>query len=92
VPVHEITMAEARAAERAPHSASAEELFELGIRCSLGAEGAPDLVAAQTWLNLAAMKGSLAARICRRELASEMTPSEMAEAQRQSTRWIVPQA
>ena len=50
----------------------------------------PDLVAAQKWLNLAAMKGSVPARICRRELAGEMTPAQIAEAQRQAGRWIVP--
>ena len=79
-----------RAVERAPHAASAEELFQLGIMYSLGMEGAPDLVTAQKWLNLAAMKGSVPARICRRELACEMTPQQLAEAQRQSRQWIVP--
>ncbi len=82
----------ARAAERAPYAASADELFQLGIMYSLGMDGAPDLVAAQKWLNLAAMKGSVAARICRRELAVEMTPEQIAEAQREASRWIVPHA
>jgi hypothetical protein len=36
------------------------------------------------------MKGSVPARICRRELAAEMTPGEMAEAQRRAARWIAP--
>lgn len=88
--MHAVSVAEARAAARSPHSASAEELFELGLICSLGLDGPPDLVAAQTWLNLAAMKGSVPARICRRELACEMTPAEMADAQRQAARWIAP--
>lgn len=85
-----VAMEEARAAERTPHSASAEELFQLGIMYSLGADGAPDLVAAQKWLNLAAMKGSVPARICRRELACEMTLAQIADAQHQAGRWIVP--
>lgn len=85
-------LADARAAERAPHSATAEDLFNLGLLHSLGLDGPPDLVAAQAWLNLAAMKGSAAARICRRELASEMTLEQMAEAQRQASRWIAPHA
>jgi hypothetical protein len=38
------------------------------------------------------MKGSIAARICRRELAAEMTPSQMAESQRRAGRWIAPHA
>jgi TPR repeat protein len=85
-------LAEARAAERSPHSATAEDLFNLGLIYSLGLDGAPDLVAAQAWLNLAAMKGSVPARVCRRELACEMTPAQMAEAQRQVARWIAPHA
>jgi hypothetical protein len=85
-----MAMEDVRAIERAPHSASAEELFQLGIMYSLGVAGAPDLVAAQKWLTLAAMKGSAPARICRRELAAEMTPQQLAEAQRQSGEWIVP--
>jgi len=84
-----VAVEEARAAERAPCTASAEELFQLGIMYSLGVDGAPDLVAAQKWLNLAAMKGSIPARICRRELAIEMTPTQVAEAQRQAGQWIV---
>lgn len=85
-----VSLAQARAAERAPHAASADELFHLGLIYSLGIDGPPDLPAAQSWLHLAAMKGSTAARICRRELASEMTPHEMAEAHRQASRWIAP--
>jgi TPR repeat protein len=86
----QLSLAEARAAERAPHSATAEELFQLGLIYSLGIDGAPDLVAAQSWLNLAAIRGSTAARICRRELAAEMTPTQMAQAQRQAARWLQP--
>lgn len=85
-----VSVAEARAAERSPHAASADELFHLGLLYSLGAGGPPDLVAAQCWLHLAAMKGSVPARICRRELAAEMTPGELAEAQRRAARWIAP--
>ncbi len=86
----DVAMENARAAGRAPHSASADELFQLGIMHSLGFDGAPDLVAAQKWLNLAAMKGSGPARICRRELAREMTIEQIAEAQREAGKWIVP--
>lgn len=85
-----VSREEIRAAERSPYAARAEALFELGISCSLGAEGPPDLVAAQVWLHLAAMKGSVPARICRRELAREMTMAQISEAQRQAARWIVP--
>ena len=85
-----VPMEEIRAAELAPHGASAEALFELGLMYSLGTGGAPDLVAAHKWLNLAALKGSAPARVCRRELAREMSPGEIAEAQRQAAAWIAP--
>jgi uncharacterized protein len=90
--MNDVALERARAAERSPHSASAEELFDLGIMYSLGIAGAPDLVEAQKWLNLAALKGSVPARICRRELAREMTPEQVAAAQRQSSAWTVPHA
>jgi TPR repeat protein len=85
-----VSAEELRAAERFPYAASAEALFELGLKYSLGVEGSPDLVAAQKWLSLAAMKGSAPARICRRELAREMTPEQIAEAQQQAGAWIRP--
>jgi TPR repeat protein len=88
--LHDVSREEARAAARAPYSASAEALLELGLMCSLGMDGEPDLVAAHKWLSLSAMKGNAAARVCRRELACEMTVSELAEAQRQAGAWIVP--
>lgn len=79
-----------REAERFPYAADADTLFELGLAYSLGAEGVPDLVTAQKWFCLAAMKGSTPARICRRELAREMTAEDLAEAQRQAGAWIKP--
>ena len=88
--MHDMTLEDARAAEASPHAASAEELFQLGLNYSLGAGCMADLVTAQKWLSLAALKGSIAARICRRVLAEEMTPSDIAEAQRQAGSWIRP--
>ena len=89
--MHGLSLEEVRAAERAPHSASAEALFELGLLHSRGGgKGGPDLVAACKWLNLAALKGSAEARACRRLLAGEMTPQQIAEAHRLAAEWIVP--
>jgi hypothetical protein len=49
---------------------------------------AKDYVTAHKWFNLAAMKGSEDAKLYRRELATEMSPAEVAEAQRQARSWL----
>ena len=77
--MHGLSLEEVRAAERAPHSASAEALFELGLLHSGGAEEGE-----------AALKGSAEARARRRLLAEEMTPQQIAEAHRLAAKWIAP--
>jgi len=62
---------------------SGDEMYRLGLEASTGGEmGEFDLVTAHKWFNLAAMQGNLEARTYRAELANEMTPEEIAEAQR----------
>jgi len=66
-----------------------DALFRLGLMYSTGQGGCPmDRVSAHMIFNLAAMKGSLEARIYRRELSSEMEQDDIAEAQRAARRWI----
>ena len=66
-----------------------DALFRLGLAYSAGVEGCPiDRVSAHMIFNLAAMKGSLEARIYRREMSAEMEHEEIAEAQRAARRWI----
>ncbi|KQS56590.1 MAG: sel1 repeat family protein [Brevundimonas sp.] len=66
-----------------------DALFRLGLMYSTGAEGCPmDRVSAHMIFNLAAMKGSVEARIYRREMSQEMEQDEIAEAQRSARRWI----
>ena len=72
-------------AEIAP---SVESLFELGICYATGREGATDLVAAHKWFNLAAMRGNSEAVTHRQELAREMSPRDIAEAQRAAREWV----
>lgn len=68
---------------------SGEELFNLGLRYSTGVGGAPvDFVAAHTAFNLAAVMGSLEAKVYRRELSAEMDPRDVAEAQRAAREWL----
>ncbi|MEL6364504.1 MAG: hypothetical protein AAFR11_06660 [Pseudomonadota bacterium] len=75
-----------QSAEPAPMSG--DEMFRLGLAASTGVEGAMDLVTAHKWFNLAALNGSEAAKGYRRELAAEMSPGEVAEAQRQAREWL----
>jgi hypothetical protein len=66
-----------------------EALYNLGLLYSTG-QGVPvDYVMAHKWFNLAAMKGNSQARECRAELALDMSPTEIAEAQRQAREWLL---
>ncbi|MEI9889359.1 MAG: sel1 repeat family protein [Caulobacteraceae bacterium] len=66
-----------------------DELFRLGLLYSTGQGGAPlDYVSAHMLFNLAAMRGSVEAKVYRRELSREMDHDEVAEAQRQARRWL----
>lgn len=63
---------------------SSDEMYRMGLEASLGGEDEAtlDLVTAHKWFNLAAMQGHIEARAYRAELAQEMAPEEIAEAQR----------
>jgi TPR repeat protein len=68
---------------------SGDDLFRLGLRYSTGQDGAPlDYVAANTLFNLASSRGSLEAKIYRKELSAEMDPADVAEAQRAAREWL----
>ena len=66
-----------------------DELFRLGLLYSTGQGGAPlDYVSAHMLFNLAAMRGSMEAKIYRKELSQEMDPADIAEAQRAARQWL----
>ena len=66
-----------------------EALFRLGMMYSTGQAGCPmDRVSAHMIFNLAAMKGSVEARVYRREMSQEMEQDEIADAPRAARRWI----
>ncbi|HZV83905.1 MAG TPA: sel1 repeat family protein [Brevundimonas sp.] len=66
-----------------------DDLFRLGMMYSNGQGGCPmDRVSAHMIFNLAAMKGSVEARVYRREMSQEMEQDEIAEAQKAARRWI----
>ena len=67
----------------------ADSYFERGIACSTGVQGAAiDLIEAHKWFNLAAMNGSGVAQAWRAEIAEQMSPREIALAQRQARAWL----
>lgn len=69
--------------------ATGDELFRMGLMYSTGQGGAPlDYVSAHMLFNLAAMRGSVEAKVYRKELAGEMEQDDVAEAQRQARRWL----
>jgi len=66
-----------------------DDLFRLGLMYSTGQGGCPvDRVSAHMIFNLAALKGSVEARVYRREMSGEMEREEIAEAQRAARQWI----
>ena len=71
------------AVRKAGHS---EDLYKLGLIYSIG--DSTDLVQAHMWFNLAATRGSQAAKECRRELSEQMSKDEIAAAQRAAREWL----
>jgi TPR repeat protein len=63
-----------------------ENLYKLGLIYSTGQD--VDLVQAHMWFNLAATRGSHAAKECRRELADMMSKDEIAVAQKRAREWL----
>jgi TPR repeat protein len=61
-------------------------LYKLGLIYSTGQD--VDYVQAHMWFNLAASRGSEAAKECRRELADMMSKDLIAEAQRRAREWL----
>jgi hypothetical protein len=68
--------------------ATADVYYELGIRYAVGNNVPADLVAAHKWFNIAALKGSRDAIRLRQEIAANMSPAEIAAAQRAARDWL----
>jgi uncharacterized protein len=75
-------------AEFARERTHADALFDLGMKYASGCAGDPDLVAAHKWFNLAAIRGNREAARRRGEIAAEMSPAEIAAAQRAARAWL----
>jgi TPR repeat protein len=78
----------AEAHEAVRKQGDSDNLYKLGLIYSTGQGGAVDYVQAHMWFNLAATRGSEAAKECRRELADMMSKDEIAVAQRSAREWL----
>ncbi len=74
--------------ERDARDGRADALYNLGLAYSTGQGVTTDLVAAHKWFNLAAVRGVEAAKGWRNQLAGEMAPSQIAEAQKLAREWL----
>ena len=70
--------------EFAAQGGQSDALFELGLIYCSGREGKVDMIEAHKWFNLAALKGSESAKQYRCEISREMSPADVAHAQRQA--------
>lgn len=72
--------------EAVRNQGASDDLYKLGLIYSTGE--AVDLIAAHMWFNLAAVRGSEAAKECRRELSDQMSRDDIARAQKQAREWL----
>jgi uncharacterized protein len=82
----EIADVECAALGQAP--AGPDSLVELGLMYSVGRDVPIDLVTAHKWFNLAAMRGNADAARLRREVAEQMSHTDIAQAQRAARAWL----
>ena len=68
--------------------ADAEGCFEHGMICSVGAGVPVDLIEAHKWFNIAAVRGHPDGARLRREIAEQMSDSEIGCAQRAARDWL----
>ncbi len=65
-----------------------DSFYELGMMYSIGRSVPVDYVTAHKWFNLAAMRGNQDAIRLRREIADQMSETEIAAAQRAARAWL----
>jgi uncharacterized protein len=68
--------------------AAADTFYELGMMYSVGRNVPIDYVTAHKWFNLAASRGNADAARLRREIAAQLSESEIAQAQRAARAWL----
>ena len=68
--------------------ANVDVLVERGLIYASGRSGVADLVTAHMWFNIAALRGDSEAVRLRREIAAEMSDTEIGAAQRGARAWL----
>ena len=71
-----------------PEVVDAEDCFIRGLSFSSGAGVAVDLVQAHMWFNIASMRGHKDGAPMRKEIAAQMSDSEIGMAQRAARDWL----
>ena len=73
--------------EKSAAQGDANAQFYLGLMCAFGRGTSLDLVQAHMWYSLAAENGHARAPLHRNDLAKEMKPAQIAEAQKRAREW-----
>jgi len=73
--------------EKSAAQGDANAQFYLGLMCAFGRGTSLDLVQAHMWYSLAAGNGHARAALHRNDLAKEMKPAQIAEAQKRARDW-----
>jgi len=81
-------MANIEMAAQAAEPADADGCFARGMIYSAGAGVAVDFIEAHKWFNIAAMRGHGEAARLRREIAEQMSDTEIGDAQRAARAWL----
>ncbi len=74
--------------EQEARTGRADALYNLGLAYSTGQGVAVDFIAAHKWFNLAASRGVEEAKRWRNQLAAEMNPGQIAQAQKLAREWL----
>ncbi len=69
-------------------TATGDELYRVGLAYSVGVDCEQDLVAAHKWFNLAVLKGSEEAKICRQEMADVLDKEDIKSALAAARAWL----
>lgn len=69
-------------------TATGDELYKVGLSYSEGVGAEQDLIAAHKWFNLAVMKGSDEAKICREEIADMLDKEDIKSALAAARAWL----
>lgn len=73
--------------EKSAAQGEANAQFYLGLLSAFGQGGPLDLAQAHMWYSLAAGNGHVGAAVYRNDLAKQMTPAQIAEAQKRAREW-----